>query len=169
MSSDVYPRCWLAAYTRSRHEKQVAEQLAVKGVESLLPLYRRFNRWSDRIQPVRTPLFPGYVFVHASKPERLLVLQTAGVIQIVSFAGGPLPLSDDDVARLKSCQCRPGEIEPHPYLKIGQRVRVKDGPFSGWEGILLRKQNAARLVISLDPIMKSVAINLHGADVDPIA
>jgi len=161
-------RCWLAAYTRSRHEGHVAGQLAVKGVESLLPTYERFARWSDRIRRGQAPLFPGYVFVHVSHEERVPVLQTNGVVSIVSVAGRPARLGDDEVERMRACGAHAHLVEPHPFLKIGHRVRVKHGPFAGWEGILVEKQNGARLVVTVEQIMKSVSINLHGADVEPV-
>jgi transcription antitermination factor NusG len=162
------PRCWLAAYTRSRQENQVTSQLSCKGVESLLPTYAKLSRWSDRIKRSQAPLFPGYVFVHVSDAERIPVLQTVGVVNLVSVAGKPARLRDEEVERLRACAAHPGEVEPHPYLKLGHRVRVKHGPFAGWEGILIQKQNSARLVIAVDPIMKSVSINLNGADVEPV-
>jgi transcription antitermination factor NusG len=161
-------RCWLAAYTRSRHEGQVADQLAMKGVESLLPTFERFTRWSDRVRRSRAPLFPGYVFVHVSNDERVPVLQTSGVVNIVSVAGKPARLGEEEIERVRTCGTLAGLVEPHPFLRIGQRVRVKHGPFAGWEGILVEKQNCSRLVITVEQIMKSVAINLHGADVEAL-
>ncbi len=147
----------------------MADQLACKGVESLLPTYEKFSRWSDRLHRSRSPLFPGYVFVHVSDRERVPVLQTIGVINLVSVAGRPSPLEDEEVERLRACNAHANQVEPHPFLKSGQRVRVKHGPFAGWEGVLVEKQNSARLVINVEQIMKSVAINLHGADVEPVA
>jgi transcription antitermination factor NusG len=163
-----HARCWLAAYTRSRHESQVASQLSCKGVESLLPMYAKLTRWSDRIRHSQAPLFPGYVFVHVSDAERIPVLQTLGVVHLVSVGGKAARLQDEEIARLRTCATRSNEVEPHPYLKLGHRVRVKHGPFAGWEGILVQKQNAARLVISVEQIAKSVAINLNGADVEAV-
>ncbi len=164
-----HARCWLAAYTRSRHENHVASQLSFKGVEALLPTYAKLSRWSDRIRHSQVPLFPGYVFVHVSDAERVPVLQTVGVVHLVSVRGKAARLQDEEVERLRACVARPNEVEPHPYLKLGHLVRVKHGPFAGWEGILVQKQNAARLVISVDQIMKSVAINLNGADVESVS
>jgi len=161
-------RCWLAAYTRSRHEGRVAEQLTAKEIVSLLPTYERFSRWSDRIRRSQSPLFPGYVFVHVSNEERVPVLQTSGVVNIVSVAGKPARLGEDEIERVRACGTHGHLVEPHPFLRIGHRVRVKHGPFAGWEGILVEKQNGARLVITVEQIMKSVAINLHGADVEPV-
>ena len=163
-----HARFWLAAYTRSGHENRVAGQLSCKGVESLLPTYAKLTRWSDRIKRSLAPLLPGYVFVHVSDAERIPVLQTIGVANLVSVGGKAVRLKDEEVERLRACAARCNEIEPHPYLKLGHRVRVKYGPFAGWEGILVQKQNAARLVITVEQIMKSVSINLNEADVESV-
>jgi transcription antitermination factor NusG len=161
-------RRWLAAYTRSRHEKAVALQLESKALPCLLPTYTRYNRWSDRVRRSQSPLFPGYVFVHVNNTERVPVLETSGVVYLVSSAGKLAVIADEEIARLQACVGLPSEVEPHPYLNLGQQVRVKHGPFAGWDGILVQKQNARRLVISVEQIMRSVAINLHGADVEPV-
>jgi transcription antitermination factor NusG len=165
---DQQSRCWLAAYTRSRHEQQVARQLKQKEMEYFLPSYERLARWSDRIKRVPTPLFPGYVFVNVSHAERVAVLETAGVVELVSRAGQAVPLSQQEIDRLRVCSSRARGIEPHPYLKIGRRVRVKYGPFAGWEGTLIEKQNSRRLVITIEQILQAVAINIDGADVETI-
>jgi hypothetical protein len=113
------------------------------------------------------PLFPGYIFVQVSDEERVRVLQTAGVVSIVSIGGKPVPLRDTDVAMLQQCATRPRQFEPHPFLRVGERMRVKHGPFEGWEGILVFKKNATRLVVSLEQIMQSVSLELDGIDVEP--
>lgn len=161
-------RNWLAAYTRARHESAVTRQLECKKVTFLLPTYERSTRWSDRNKRVLAPLFPSYVFVHVSDDERVRVLQTAGVVKIVSVAGKPVPLRQEDVAMLRECVARPSEVEPHAFLSVGQRVRVKHGPFEGWEGILAYKRNSARLVVSVAQIMQSVSVDLDGADVEAL-
>ena len=97
------------------------------------------------------------------------MLQTAGVVSVVSVAGKPAELRDDELAMLRACMARPNEVEPHPFLKVGQRVRVKHGPFAGWEGILTRKNNAARLVVSVEHLMRSVAVTLDGAEVEAVS
>ena len=162
------PRAWLAAYTRSRHEQQVARQLEQKAVACLLPMYERLARWSDRVKRARAPLFPGYVFVQVSHAERSRVLETAGVVNLVSRAGKAVALSQNDVAQLHACCLRACSVEPHPYLKVGRRVRVTHGPFAGWEGTLVEKQNSRRLVINIEQIMKAVAVNIDGADVEAV-
>jgi transcription antitermination factor NusG len=161
-------RCWLAAYTRSRHEQHVANQLQLKDLEFLLPTFQHWTRWSDRIKRSQAPLFPGYIFVHVSDGERVPVLETMGVVHLVCIAGKPAVLPDAEIERLRLCASRPGDVEPHPYLRIGHRVRVTHGPFAGWEGTLLEKQNSFRLVVAIDQIQRSVAVNLHGADLESL-
>ena len=161
-------RYWIAAYTRSHHEMAVASQFQQKGFEALLPTYRRMSRWSDRIRRVITPLFPGYVFVRIGEGEHRRVLQTGGVLSIVCRSSKPAQLSDAEVETLRLCTANPASVEPHPFLKVGQRVRVKHGPFRGWEGILVEKKNSSRLVLTVEQIMRSVSIDLSGADVEAL-
>jgi transcription antitermination factor NusG len=117
---------------------------------------------------VAAPLFPSYVFVNVSDQERVRVLQTAGVVNIVSVAGKPAALRPHEVALLRECVAHPSHVEPYPYLRAGHRVRVRRGPFAGWEGVLAYKKNAARLVISVEQIMQSVAVDLDGADLEAL-
>lgn len=124
------------------------------------------SRWSDRIKRVLAPLFPSYVFVHVSDEERVRVLQTAGVISFVSMAGRPSTLCDEEVKLLQECAARPRDFEPHPFLSVGHRVKVKHGPFAGWEGVLTFKKNSTRLVISVEQLMRSVSVEVAGADVE---
>ena len=161
-------RNWLAAYTRARHETAVARQLEAKEVPFLLPTCVKSSQWSDRRKRVLVPLFPSYVFVHVNDEERARVLQTGGVVSFVSMAGRPSLLSEEDVMLLQECAARPQVFEPHPFLCVGQRVKVKHGPFAGWEGVLSFKKHSARLVISLDQIMRSVSVELAGADVEAL-
>jgi transcription antitermination factor NusG len=146
----------------------VAQQLSAKTVRFLLPTYLRTVRWSDRLQRGLAPLFPGYIFVHASHAERVCVLQTSGVVNIVSVGGRPCPLSAAEIEMVRRCGDKAHELEPHPYLRIGQRVRVTHGPFTGWEGILVQKKNSTRLVVSVEQIMRSVSVDLAGADVEAV-
>lgn len=162
-------RRWLAAYTRSRQENCVALQLQRKDLPVLLPTYEKYSRWSDRIRRVSMPLFPGYVFVGVADGERALVLQTSGVVNLVSSAGRPCPLPDDEVEILRRCLLCPSEVEPHPYARVGHKVRISSGPFAGWEGTLVGKKNSARVVVTVDQIMQSVAINVHLADIEAVA
>jgi len=163
------PECvrWYAAYTSARHEKRVANQLENRRVEYFLPLYETIHRWKDRRARVRLPLFPGYVFVHIPLQERVQVLEVPSVVRLVGFNGRPTPLPDHDIEALRSGLAR-RQAQPHPYLAVGRRVRIKSGPFEGMEGILKRIKDSFRLVISLDLIMRSIILDIDGADVEAI-
>src|SRR6266849_2414136 len=157
---------WYAAYTCANHEKRVAKQLEERSVEHFLPLYGSVRRWKDRRVQLDLPLFPGYVFVHLALRDRLRVLQTPGVARLIGFGGLPTALPDQEIEAMRQGLTHEMRIEPHPYLKLGNRVRVKIGPLQGLEGILVRKKNRTRFVISLDLIMRSVAVEIDISDLD---
>jgi len=157
---------WYAAYVCSRHEKQVLLQLQERDVQSFLPVYRSVRRWKDRRKELDLVLFPGYVFVHIDPKNRLRVLQLPSVVRLVSFNGQPAPLPDAEMETLRRGLASGIRAEPHPYLKIGQRVRIRYGPLSGAHGILVRRKDKFRVVLSIDLIMRSVAVEVDEADVD---
>jgi transcription antitermination factor NusG len=159
---------WYAAYTRPRHEKCVAEQLASRTVEAFLPQYESLRRWKDRRIRLGLPLFPGYVFVRIRLCDRLRVLEVPGVVRLVQFNGEPAPLPDDIVETLRNSLNGPFKAEPHPFLRVGRRVRVASGPLSGVEGILLRRKNVTRLVVSLELIQRSICIEVDSDVVEPL-
>jgi transcription termination/antitermination protein NusG len=159
---------WYAAHIRSRHEKRVAEQLVEKSVDFFLPLYQAQHRWKDRLARVDLPLFPGYLFVQISLRERLRVLEVPGVVRLVSNRGEPVPLDDAEIKILQQGLNQKVKASPHPYLKLGTRVRVKTGALAGLEGILIRLKDSYRVVISLDLIMKSIAVEISAADVEQL-
>lgn len=160
---------WYAAYTCSRHEKRVAQQLQERGIEHFLPLYRSVRRWKDRKKELELVLFPGYVFVRLELANRLRVLQLPGVVRFVGFNGQPAALRRDDIEALKSGLSQNVVAEHHPFLSVGHRVKVIYGPLSGAQGILIRRRNSSRLVISIEAIMRSVAVEIDEADVMPMA
>jgi len=166
-AEDVQSR-WYAAYTCPRHEKRVAEQLEERHIEHFLPLYVTTHRWADRLKKVELPLLPGYVFVHMPLQNRLRVLQLPSVIRFVSFGSQPSPIPEPEIEILRKGLQSDGKAEPHPYLKTGGRVRVKAGPFQDAEGILVRRKNLVRVVLSVELIMRSVAVEVDIADVEPI-
>jgi transcription antitermination factor NusG len=159
---------WYAAYTCAQHEKRVAEQLAEREVEHFLPLYATVRRWKDRRVRLDLPLFPGYVFVRLALQDRLRVLQVPSVVRLVGFGGCPVALPDGQVEALRAGLVERLRAEPHPFLTVGHRVRVIRGPLQGAEGILVRKKNIFRMVLSLELIMRSVAVELDAADVAPL-
>jgi transcription antitermination factor NusG len=159
---------WYAAYTSANHEKRVALQLVERSVEHFLPLYESIRRWKDRRMKLQMPLFPGYVFVRLALRDRLQVLQVPGVARLVGFNGLPCALRDSEIEAMQTCLERKAYLQPHPYVQVGRRVRVKCGPLAGLEGIVVRKKNRVRFVISLDLIQRSVAVEVEAADVEGI-
>jgi transcription antitermination factor NusG len=157
---------WFAAYTSANHEKRVAEQLVTRSVEHFLPLYASMRKWKDRQVKLELPLFPGYVFVRLAMRDRLRVLQTPGVAKLVGFNGIPATLPDEEIEALKKGLVCGLRAEPHPYLTVGRRVRVKAGPLEGLEGIVIRRKNRLRLVISLDVIHRAAAVEVEAADLE---
>jgi transcription termination/antitermination protein NusG len=160
---------WFAVHTSSRHEKQVAQQLAGREIEHLLPLYQQTSCWADRRTVVEMPLFPGYLFVRIVPGQRREVVQVPGVARIVGFHGAPVAVEDAEIEALRNALRAGIRVSPHEYLRVGSRVRVRSGALCGVEGILLRKKDGDRIVVSVDLIMKSVAMEIDAADVDEIA
>jgi transcription antitermination factor NusG len=156
---------WYAVYTCARHEKSVARQLEERKIACFLPLYKSWRRWADRRKEVDLALFPSYVFVRIDLRERLRVLQLPGVVRLVSFNGSPAVLPESEIEGLRSGLEHGIYAQPHPYLRTGRRVKVIRGPLSGASGILARKKDKLRFVISIDVLMRSVAVELEAADI----
>jgi transcription antitermination factor NusG len=158
---------WYALYTCPRHEKRVVQQIEQNRISCFLPLYRSVRRWKDRRKELELALFPGYVFVRIDLQDRLRVLQLASVVRFVSFNGRPVPLPRVEMEALMSGLASGVRAEPHPYMTVGRRVNVKHGPLAGSQGILVRRKDKFRLVLSLDLIMRSVVVEVDEADVEP--
>ncbi len=151
---------WFAVYTSSRHEKWVATNLLHRQIESFLPLYERVHHWNKR-GPVslKLPLFPNYLFVHIPLQRRISVLAVPGVIAIVGRGNVPAALPDDEIEALRA-GLEQGRFEPHPYLVAGERVRIRAGALEGLEGIVLRRKNEIRVVLTLELIQRSIAVEM---------
>lgn len=160
------PPAWFAVYTRHRHEKAVAQFIMGKGLEVFLPLYKAVHRWKDRMKDLALPLFPNYVFVLAGTSQRATVLSTPGVYDFVRLSGVPAPIPEEEIDAVRCAVERGLNVEPHPLLKSGDRVRVKSGPLEGLEGILVRKKNFYRLVLSVELLMKSISVEVEACDVE---
>lgn len=158
---------WYAAYTSANHEKKVAEQLGVREVEHFLPVYESLRRWKDRRVRLQLPLFPGYVFVRMALRDRLRVQQVPGVARLVGFDGTPAALPEEEMEALRSSLARGVRAEPHPFLKIGRRVKVKSGPMEGLQGILKRRKGESRLVVSVELIQRAMAVEIDESDLEP--
>lgn len=159
---------WFAAYTNANHEKRVALQVRQRTIEHFLPLYHSMRRWRDRCVKLELPLFPGYVFVRLALRDRLQVLQVPGVVRLVGFNGVATPLPDEEIESLRVALAEGLRAEPHPYLKVGRRVRVTKGPLAGREGLLKRWKGDLRVVLSIESIQRSISIEVDASSVMPV-
>src|ERR1017187_3774929 len=158
---------WWAIYTRHQHEKLAADSLAYRGFEVFLPVYSCLRRWSDRVKELSLPLFPGYLFLRRGLGPQLPILTTPGVSGLVGFAGEPAVVSDAEIESVRQVLAKGVHVEPHPFLKCGDWVRVNGGPLEGMEGILVRNKSQFRLVLCVDLVQKSVAVEVDAWMVDP--
>jgi transcription antitermination factor NusG len=160
-------RKWYALYTLSNHEKRVEEHLRMKDVEVFLPVTTVVRRWKNRTTAkLQIPLFAGYVFTHISPAERIRVLEAPSVLWIVGTGKEALPLPDHEIEILRtSLHLR--QVDPYPYLKVGERTRIRSGPLAGLEGIVVRKDDHLRVVLSIDLIRQSVAVHVEADELEP--
>lgn len=142
--------------------------MRMKSVDSYLPLFEKVSRWKDRMARVQLPLFPGYVFVRIPLREKVKVLESSGVLRLVGFNGHPTPLPEGEIETLKTYLAF-RKAEPFPYLATGKRIEVQTGPLTGLEGVVVRRKGKTRVVVSIDSIQRSIAIELEAADVRLIA
>ena len=159
---------WYALTVRYQHERQTEKALRSKGLETMVPLYRSRRHWSDRVKEVEQPLFAGYVLCHFALSDRIQVLDTPGVAQIVGFGGAPAALEDAEIAAIQQVLVSKLPLAPWPYLKAGDRVRVERGPMRGLEGALLRTRQTLRLVIGVELLQRSIAVEVEREAIVPI-
>jgi transcription antitermination factor NusG len=169
MKPETSTYSWFALQTRSRYEHFAAAHLRSKGYELFLPVYTCRRRWSDRIKEVELPLFPGYVFCKFDLLNRLPILVTPGVIQVVGTGKNPIPIDDAELAALQAVVQSELPRQPWPFLQVGQKVRIGHGPLSGFEGILVNLKGNHRLVLSVGLLRRSVAVEIDSAWVSPIS
>ncbi len=159
---------WYAAHTRHQHEKLVARMLSNKGFEVFLPLYTEVRQWRDRVKQVELPLFSCYVFLRGDLDRRLAIVTTPGVHGLVSSAGKLAGIPEEEIQAVRSVIENRINVEPHPYLKCGDLVRVKSGALRGLEGFLVRKKGQARLIVSVSLLERSVAAEVDASAVEPV-
>jgi len=166
VSAAVADSAWYALYTRHQHEKTVARVLAGKGFEIFLPVYAAAHRWKDRTKQLSLPLFPCYVFLRGDTRRRVDILGTPGVHSLVGSEGRPAPIEQSEMDAIRQMIESRMQVEPHPFLRCGDWIRVKSGPLAGIEGILVRKKNLFRLVVSVELLQKSVAVEVDVSTVE---
>ncbi len=166
MSYAVFPEpAWFAVRVRPNHERTAERSLHGLGLEAYLPVQRVRRRWSDRIKEIESVLFPGYVFCRFGYSDRMRVLNSAGVRSIVTNGKDPLPVDDSEIAAVRALLRSGRRILPSPYMQIGQRVVIRDGPLASLRGVVVRAKDAWRVVVSVDAINCSIAIEVDSAAV----
>jgi transcription antitermination factor NusG len=158
---------WFAVYTSPRHEKSVSHYMDLREIEHYLPLYQTRRKWNNGLKvTLDLPLFPGYIFVHIGLRERVRVLQVPGVLSIVGGTGGqPASMPEADINALRTgLPLR--NAEPHPLLTAGQRVRIRSGALAGMEGLMLRRKNSLRVVLTMELIQRSVAVEVDETELE---
>jgi transcription elongation factor/antiterminator RfaH len=162
---------WYAVQTRARNEKVISERLQEQGLTTFLPLVTEVRRWSDRKKKVELPLFSCYVFVKlvaSNNDERMRVYRTNGVFRIVSVCGEAVPIPDEQIDALRTLVTQQVPWSAHPFLKVGQRVRIRGGSLEGVQGVLLSHTGDRTVIISIDAIQRSLAVRVEGYDVEPL-
>jgi len=160
---------WWAVYTRHHHEKAIADMLTAKGFKVFLPLYESIRRWKDRKMVLSLPLFPCYLFVRGGLDRKLQVVTTPGIYTILYRGEQVAIIPDREMEAIRRAINGPCNVEPYPFLKCGTRVRVIRGALEGVEGILIRKKNLFRLILSVDMLAQSLAVEVHASDVERCA
>jgi transcription antitermination factor NusG len=158
---------WFAVWTRSRHEQVVRDQLEKKHFDVFLPTVTKWSRWKDRKKKIDWPLFPGYCFARFNPHERLPILKCTGVVSIISFEGEPAPIPDHQIDGIRRLIDSDLAFDPVPMIREGMMVEVVHGPLKGVIGRLVRKNEKARLVLSVDLIGQGVSVEVDAADVKP--
>jgi len=161
---------WYAIRTRSRHEKVATRELEAQGIPVFLPLATSVRQWSDRKTKVEMPLFPGYAFVRVDflSSDRVRVLQATGVVSFVGPKPAEAAIPEEQIESIRTILLRKIPVEEHLFLTLGQRIRVRSGSLNGVEGILVAVKGMRTLVISVEPIQRSVSINLEDYEVETV-
>jgi len=159
---------WFALRVKCRYEKFVSTLFHDKGYHEFLPLYWSRRRWSDRFQSVELPLFPGYVFCRLDPQYRLPLLTTPGVLHFVGIGRIPEPIDDSEIAAIQAAVRSGFSTEPWPFLKVGHRVRLEEGPLNGLEGIVIEERKRQRLVVSVSLLQRSIAIEIERQWIRPL-
>jgi transcription antitermination factor NusG len=166
-SNPAVHRDWFAVFTRSHHEKCVVQHLTDRGIQSFLPLYKTVHEWSHyRKAALELPLFPNYLFVHIAAHERIRTLEVAGVLSLVGQGHAAARLPEAEIECLRA-GLHLRKFEPHPYLAAGARVRITKGALSGMEGVVLRRKGSIRVVLTVDLILQSVAVEVGADELEP--
>ena len=167
--ADISEKRWYVLYTRSRHEKFIDAELGRRQIESFLPLRKIKRKWSDRTMTIEEPMFKSYLFVKPDLTQIPSVLNTKGVVRLVSSHGRPVALHEEIIGSLRWIVQNEIAADPFPYMAVGDRVCVRNGIFKGLEGFVVRKDaKKCRIVISIEAIMASVSVEVDSYLVEKV-
>jgi transcription antitermination factor NusG len=155
------PWPWYAIQAKSSREKTASLLLENAGYECLVPISKYMRRWSDRMKEVEVPLFPGYFFCRMDPHNRLPVLMTPGVIQIVGVGKTPIPVEEEEIAAIQRVGKSGLSTMPWPYVEVGNVVRIEEGPLRGLTGIVLKIKSGVKLVLSVSLLQRSMAVEIE--------
>ena len=158
---------WYALTTRSQHEKKAVEALDLRGFQTFLPLYRARRRWSDRTKVLDLPLFPGYVFCRFAVEQRVSVLTSPNIATVVGIGKQPVPLADEEIQGIQTMIASGLRVEPWQFLEVGQKVRIAGGALDGVTGILVQEKNSLRVVVNVELLHRSVAVEISRERLTP--
>ncbi|HZQ66963.1 MAG TPA: UpxY family transcription antiterminator [Terriglobales bacterium] len=161
---------WYAIVTRARNERSIVNRLQERGMETFLPTVTEVHQWRDRRKRVEMPLFSCYVFVklELTNEQRYRVCNIEGVFGFVGVRGDAIAIPEEQIDAVRTLMTQQLSWSSHPFLKIGQRVRIRGGALDGVEGVLQGRNGDRTLVISIDAIQRSLAVRVEGYDVQPI-
>lgn len=161
---------WFALQVRPRHEKKIGAELREREIRVFVPLFSSYHQWSDRHRLIETPLFPGYVFVRIAKASiaRIDVLRVRGVCGFVGVRGAGETIPDSQIDALHRILGHGIPFDSHPFVGIGQKVRIRGGSLDGLEGILEAKNGDQSLIVSIELIQRSMAVRIAGYRVVPV-
>ncbi|MBZ5489563.1 MAG: UpxY family transcription antiterminator [Acidobacteriia bacterium] len=153
---------WFAIQVRPRHEFASARILRNKGFEEFVPAYSAKRQWSDRQKQIEVPLFAGYVFCKFHPVKKLPIINTAGVIRVVGTHQGPAAIADQEINAIRKIVESGEQIRPHPYIAVGSRIRIEEGPMAGVEGIFMGEKKGSEMIISIDLLQRSISLQIKG-------
>lgn len=168
-ANDDCERAWIAVFTMPQNERSVLKHLTLRQVESFLPTYECVHVWKNRQRKkIIQPLFPSYLFARIQDAQRGTILRSPGVLRIVGNSRGPIPVPNSEIEFLRSDFCNK-RVEPYRDLVIGQKVRVKSGSMQGVEGVLVKKKNSLRFVLTLEMINQHAAVEVAAEELEPVS
>jgi transcription antitermination factor NusG len=157
--NQIWP--WFAVQVRTSTEATAVNLLQNKGYECYLPLAKSRRHWSDRMKILERPLFPGYLFCRFDVHNRLPILKTPGVLQIVGVGKTPVPVDEMEMNAIQKLGESGLQAHPWPFLQIGDLARIASGPLRGLTGIVVGMRSELKLVLSVSLLQRSVAVEVE--------